>query len=185
MPALAPNRWNDALDLTAAVPAVAAAWSAALLAPLVGWSPAIASPVVGLAVLAAGIAVMRWASPEPTFMIAPFAPPTEQAELLLDALWQDADARADVLLLDQPLEVSLEPSMEALAELVLDDPLPEPEPDSRVVQLFAAPRIPTAGELALRIDRHLGFDGDAAPRQDAADSLRLALDELRRSLRPA
>ncbi len=59
-------------------------------------------------------------------------------------------------------------------ELLLDDVLVQPEPDSRVVQLFDP--MPTARDLHTRIDRH--------PRSgpDASQALSDALRELRRSL---
>lgn len=65
-----------------------------------------------------------------------------------------------------------------------DDQLPVVGPESRVVQLFGAPAQATAGELAVRIDRHLARRDDppaAAP--DASDKLFDALNQLRSSLR--
>lgn len=78
-------------------------------------------------------------------------------------------------------EVSAEP-------LELIDAVPEQDEESRVVQLFAPRELPTPGELARRIDHHLG--GQAEQRGgsvleleiDAAAALRQALGELRRSL---
>jgi len=70
-------------------------------------------------------------------------------------------------------------------ELVLDDALLKLQPDSRVVQLFDPARMPTAGELKSRIDRHLNrgrgaaFDG---PQHDDSQALYDALADLRRSL---
>lgn len=168
------------LDVAAAaVPAIAAGWSAALLGPLAGWPPLIAAPIAGIALFIGGYAVMRAATEEPAFTAVPFdlpGEPIEPTELLLERLWDDAVAGDDVLLLDTPVDERLD----ALAELLLDDPLPSPPADSRVVRLFAAPPMPSAGELARRIDRHLGQEQE---RPDATDSLRLALDELRASLR--
>jgi len=71
------------------------------------------------------------------------------------------------------------------AELVLDDVLAELRPDSRVVQLFDPARMPTAGELKSRIDRHLRQGRGAAPQEpqpDASQALYDALADLRRSL---
>ena len=66
--------------------------------------------------------------------------------------------------------------------LLLDDPLPEPESDSRVVQLSERKAMPTPGQLQSRIDDHLA---GASPRgqSDASQALAAALAELRRSLR--
>jgi hypothetical protein len=96
-------------------------------------------------------------------------------------MWEEALAGDQILLLDQPVDEQIH----ALAELMLDDPLTPPEPDSRVVQLFAAK--PSAGELVNRIERHLGRSAPAGlpGPADATDALRRALDELRRSLRQA
>ena len=71
--------------------------------------------------------------------------------------------------------------------LLLDDELPVRDADSRVVRLFAVDEM-TAGELAARIDRHLGQDAAweaaaASHAADATDALHAALDDLRRSLR--
>lgn len=73
--------------------------------------------------------------------------------------------------------------------LLLDDPLEEAAPDSRVVQLFAARPLPTPGELQQRIAAHLAAPARPAEggtvldlEVDAAAALRQALGELRRSL---
>jgi hypothetical protein len=76
--------------------------------------------------------------------------------------------------------------------LLLDDPLPQPVEDSRVVQLFAARPLPTPGELQQRIAAHLGKAEDREVpagsatvldlEVDAAAALRQSLRELRASL---
>lgn len=71
--------------------------------------------------------------------------------------------------------------------LLLEDVLPQPEEDSRVVRLFAPDGPTTVGELQARIDQHLG-QRSAEPQStsqppDASDALHAALDEIRRSLR--
>jgi hypothetical protein len=89
-----------------------------------------------------------------------------------------------------PPEVEVLELTEMAAEepLLLADPLPEPEPDSRVVQLFAPRPLPTPGELARRIDDHLEQGGESRGGRvldlevDAAAALRQALGDLRRSL---
>ncbi len=80
---------------------------------------------------------------------------------------------------------------EAAGELLLDDPLVEIAPESRVVQLFARPE-PTPGELVLWIEDYLS-DGrrepsthaSAAAQQpvDASAALHAALANIRASLR--
>lgn len=160
-----PGQWLD--PAAATVPAVAAAWSAALLGPLFDLSPGLASAFAGLAMFAAGWWLMRRASPRSApFALRTFRPPAEPDELLLDRPLAD--------------------TIGALAELLLDDPLEPPRPDSRVVQLFPAQPIPTAGELKRRIDVHLGrearTDATRTGPVDATDALRRALDELRQTL---
>lgn len=67
--------------------------------------------------------------------------------------------------------------------LLLDDILAELGPDSRVVRLFDPASMPTAGDLRLRIEKHLGAEATAARSSDAAQALHEALAELRRSIR--
>jgi hypothetical protein len=68
-------------------------------------------------------------------------------------------------------------------ELLLEDALVGPGSDSRVVQLFRASPLPTAGELRARIDRHLVGRSDVAPAQiDDSGELFEALESLKRSL---
>lgn len=160
-----PGLWLD--PAAAAVPSAAAAWSGWSIGPLFDLPPGPASALAGLAMFGAGWGLMRGASPRSAaFALRTFRPPPEPDELLLD----------------QPLAGPIG----ALAELLLDDPLPSPRPDSRVVQLFPAQPIPTAGELKRRIDVHLGLradpDNDLSTGLDASDSLRRALDELRQTL---
>ena len=73
--------------------------------------------------------------------------------------------------------------------LELEDRLPDADDDSRVVQLFAPRKLPTPGELAQRIENHLGGNAEEGRggkvlelEVDAAAALRQALGELRRSL---
>lgn len=155
--------WLD--PFAAAVPGAAAAWSAALLAPLFDIPAAVVSPLAGLAMFVAGWGAMRLAAPRP----APFALPTA-----------DCVGKEDGAMLDQRLAAS----MDALAELILDDPLPAPSAASRVVQLFPAQPAACAGDLKRRIDLHLGLESVVEQRSpgDAADSLRRALDELRQTI---
>jgi hypothetical protein len=66
-------------------------------------------------------------------------------------------------------------------ELVLDDPLPAVEEDSRVIRLFD-PSSETAGQMQARIDRHLRATV-RPPLSDATQELHEALSALRQSLR--
>jgi hypothetical protein len=68
-------------------------------------------------------------------------------------------------------------------ELLLEDALVGLGSDSRVVQLFRASPLPTAGELRARIDRHLVGRSDVAPAPiDDSGELFEALESLKRSL---
>lgn len=157
------GHWLD--TAAAAVPAVAAGWSAALLAPLAGASPGPAAMVAALLVFAGGWLLMRSvAAPQRAYPLRIFNVPLEVAELLLD----------------QPVGEA----MDELAELLLDDPLPEPRADSRVVQLFPAQSPASPEDLRRRVELHIRDRSGtvAAPVADAADSLRQALDELRQTL---
>jgi hypothetical protein len=164
----------------AAAPAAAMLFAAEELGPELGWSvPALAAASGGGTFVLAFLA-LRALPPEPRHLALPefAAAAVVDDELLLDQIY--AGDALDVLVLDQPW---VEAFPDGLAELLLDDPLPEPASDSRVVQLFANGRMPTAGQLASRIDRHLADGGRAAPEGDASDALSEALAELRRSLR--
>ncbi len=163
------------------------------LAPSFGVAPAIALLAGFGAMFGVGFAIMRMVPPEPSLLALPeFEQPElrDDVLLLVEALGRDEllldtpYAPLDELLLETPLA---EPAdLAAVAELLLDDPLPAPPPDSRVVQLFAGGRMPTAGQLQQRIDRHLAAgERPAIAHKDASDALSEALAELRRSLRQA
>lgn len=159
------GQWLDVA--AAAVPAAAAAWSSALLAPLANVPAELASPAAGLALFLAGWALMRRASPpEPVFGVVPFRVPAEPGQPWLE-LDMAAYGEEPILLLNKSLE-----------ELVLDDPLPAPSAQSRVVQLFPAQPL----LAARRIDHDSQTPANRPGETNAADSLRRALDELRRTL---
>lgn len=166
----------------ASAPAAAASFAAAKLAPLNGWSLSMAVLVGFGGVFAAAYTAMRIVPAEGRHLALPGFEPLVVLDdvLLLDERYEVLDE----LLLDQPL---VDAATEAVAELLLDDPLLAPAPESRVVQLFADGRMPTAGQLKDRIDRHLADDARPAlqPPSDASDALSEALAELRRSLRQA
>lgn len=176
----------------ACAPAGAAGFAAMTLAPAYGVAPGVALLAGSGAMFALAFIAMRTIAAEPRLLALPaFEQPVLLDEALLlddplgeDELLLDDPLAADELLLDRPLVDG--GNMAAVAELLLDDPLPAPAPDSRVVQLFAGGRMPTAGQLQLRIDRHLaGSERVPAGTVDASDALSDALAELRRSLRQA
>ena len=175
------GQWDWLVEFAgASAPAVAAAFAAAKLAPANGWPMATAVLVAGGGVFLAAFTAMRIIPAEVRHLALP---DFEPAIVLDDVLLLDEPyAALDELLLDQPL---VDAATEAVAELLLDDPLPATAPDSRVVQLFADGRMPTAGQLKHRIDRHLADGARPAAPSDASDALSEALAELRRSLRQA
>ena len=175
----------------ASAPAAAAAFAAAKLAPANGWPPGTAVLVGFGVVFALAYIAMRVVPAEVRHLALPDFDDALLLDevLVLDEVIGDDEllldvpyVRLDELLLDRPL---VEAGTKAVAELLLDDPLPAPTPDSRVVQLFAAGRMPTAGQLKQRIDRHLAEGDRPAVSKDASDALSEALAELRRSLRQA
>lgn len=150
----------------AAAPAMAAAYAAARVTPVSDWPVAAVTLVAGGGMFAAAFCAMRWVPAEPRLLgLTDFEP---------------AAVPDDELLLDQPLAGA---AAEPVAELLLDDALPASARDSRVVRLFADGRMPTAGQLRERIDRHLAES--PAIGGDACDRLSEALAELRASLRQA
>ena len=100
-------------------------------------------------------------------------------------------------------ELTLDAQVETDDALLLDDPLPALDEDSRVVRLFAVPAsaseatpLPAPGEMAARIENFLGGTraGPAAAEParhaapgaaDASAALHAALADIRRSLRQA
>ena len=164
----------------AAAPTCAAAFAAAKLAPANGWPMATSVLVAGGGVFVAAFTAMRAVPAEARHLALP---DFNTSVLLDDVLVLDEPYEMiDELLLDQPL---IEAGCEAVAELLLDDPLPAAAPDSRVVLLFADGRMPTAGQLKNRIDRHLADGARPGTPSDASDALSEALAALRRSLRQA
>lgn len=144
--------------------ALAVAWAGLQL----GLS-AVETAAAGIAALTAGFAAMRASGVkrDPEHRFAP-------------AAYEAVDEELGELLLEAKDEV-----------LILDDPLVEAAPDSRVVKLFAR-QDPTPGELVERISDFLS-DGrpDQGPRQipdagapaDASTALHAALANIRASLR--
>src|SRR6476646_2992068 len=119
------------------------AGAAALFAFAAGYSAfafiATAAAPAGAAMLAffsmfAGLRLVR--PPVPGFVLGDFSIPDLLAEDVDELVLTDADR----------LHVS--------GELVLEDALPPPAPDSRVVRLFDPSAMPTPGQRLDRIDRH-------------------------------
>ena len=164
----------------ASVLALAVGYAGLKMAPLVGAGASSVALMAAVAFAGGLLTMRRIPAPERRFALPDLALVSPAA----------ADGTNDELLLDQLVE---EPLMltEVLGDepLLLDDPLLEAEPGSRIVQLFASPPMPTPGQLRERIERHLAtgamhvvreFEG---PAPDASDALYAALSELRRSLR--
>jgi hypothetical protein len=104
--------------------------------------------------------------------------PFESDELVLT----QADRIKDELLLTDADRLQVEDSS-GQEPLLLEDALPGPGSDARVVRLFDRKAMPTPGHLQSRIDDHLGQSGSRAGQSDASQALAAALAELRRSLR--
>jgi hypothetical protein len=166
----------------AAAPGLAAGYAALKLAPTLALAPAAAMAAAGSAGFGLGLLAMRVVRPSPRAHALPgFAVAPVEA------------VAGEPLLLDVRLgqTVVVDEVAGALAEddaLLLDDPL-LPIAESRVVQLFASPAIPTPGQLKQRIDRHMAVGERPPPGDDvllspdASEALYAALAELRRSLR--
>jgi len=155
-----------------------AEWGApTLLAAAFGWAGfRLGAPLAGIiaaviVAFAGGLGAMRKAGSAVTAPMAPF----EAAEI-------------------EPIEPELnELLLEAEDELfILDDPLVQPSPDSRVVRLFERQE-PTPGEMVDRITEFLGGSRQPAPvpqrpvedqfSVDASAALHAALANIRASLR--
>jgi hypothetical protein len=104
--------------------------------------------------------------------------PFESNELLLT----DADRYTDELVLTDADRLPVQNSAEQEA-LLLEDALPGPASDARVVRLFDRKAMPTPGQLRSRIDDHLNQASPTSGQSDASQALAAALAELRRSLR--
>ena len=166
--------WGGAL-----APGLSAAFAALKLAPTWGFAPPVAMAATGCAGLGLGMLAMRLVKPGPRqhaltkFSVAPIEA-DEEPVLLLDQIYEQP------LLLTETVEDDA---------LLLDDPLIEADPASRVVRLFASQPMPTPGQLKERIDRHLAYRARRSnepmhlPRPDASGALYAALDDLRRTLR--
>jgi hypothetical protein len=159
-----------------------AAFAALKAAPSFSLAPATAALPVGFGSFGLGWLAVRSVGAGPRVHPLPdFAVDPIDAEYVLELTELAAE---EELLLDTPLEEAVDD-----VALLLEDALPDADPESRVVRLFAVPSMPTPGQLKDRIDRHLAvgsmhvvreFEG---PAPDASDALYAALKELKRSLR--
>jgi hypothetical protein len=154
---------------------LAAGFAALKVAPSFAFPGPAAMTAGGLACFSLGMAAMR--------AVRPVSPVLELVEFAIEPI------QVDVLLLDEILEEPLLlDEVYGDGALLLDDPLVEPDQAARVVQLFAAPPLPTPGQIKERIDRHLAgaprrTPAEASPPQpDATDALYAALNDLKRSL---
>lgn len=156
--------------------AIACAFPAFMLLP--DWGRGAAALAAGLGALAfiAALQVLarhgRRSAPPVTFDLAPLPdfPRVEPLDLQLDERLEEPGLAGAAPRESEPLE--------------LDVALPELGPGARVVQLFGTPPQATAGELALRIDRHLARREPApADAPDSTSDLFDALHQLRQSLR--
>lgn len=143
-----------------------AAWVAA------GQPPAVAAPAGAAAFLLAWIGLRRVGADQPPIELPPFEladfepsemPAGEADELLLEDIYTGPAGDDD--------------------ELLLEDIVSGPAAESRVIRLFEAQAIPTAGELRAKIDQHLECRERPVAPPDATRELHEALDALRRSLR--
>jgi hypothetical protein len=175
-------RFDWLVELAGALaPGLAAGFAALKLAPSLGIAPHATMSASGFGGFGLGLLAMRLVRPAPRrhalagFDVAPIVA-GEEALLLED--------RYDEPIMPAGME---KPAVDDA--LLLDDPLEETDPASRVVQLFANQPMPTPGQLKERIDRHLvggsRLSPDSPPikQPDATGALHAALDELRRSLR--
>ena len=106
------------------------AYAALKLAPSFAVPPPTAIIVTGSTLFAIGMLVMRTApSRAAEHVLADFA----VVHIEHDVLLLDTRIELDELLLDTPVEDDV---------LLLEDALPQPDPASRVVQLFASPPTP-------------------------------------------
>jgi hypothetical protein len=104
--------------------------------------------------------------------------PFESDELLLT----DADRYTVELVLTDSDRLSVQ-NLAQQQPLLLEDALPGPASDARVVRLFDRKAMPTPGQLQSRIDDHLAQARPPSGQSDASQALAAALAELRRSLR--
>lgn len=175
------RHWGWALALELAPAALFNFAVAFAVASLVGGSAhaafaAEAAVAAGLAAfLIAWAALRRFGSGEPGFAMARFesAPVRSYSH----------DADQDELLLTQVFAPAGSAGGGDEDELLLEDVFETIGPQSRVVRLFQPNRVPTAGELQARIDRHLRSGSPRPAPPDASEALHEALAALRQSLR--
>lgn len=164
--------WAVALEV---VPAVLFGASAGFCtSKLMGLAPSSVTPVgAGVTAFALAWFVLRlFRGNKPQFPMPRFDPADYEPEIGQAAVLAAAE---DELLLDEPVAAEEE------EELLLEVRAWPTEDNGRVIRLFDPARMPTAGELQERIDRHLQSPNRVIP--DAAQELHDAIAALRQSLR--
>ena len=180
---------TDRIELTADAGAAAALAAAMAYAILLTVAPVPAAAGGALAFVAAFAGLRSVRPHDPGYALTEFGLIPLEAEqpdeliltevdrLLPELVLTEADRIPDELILTDADRLPTED------ELLLEDVLAGPEPDSRVVRLFDPAEMLTPGQLHDRIDRHLSGSGPPAASPDASQALHQALADLRRSLR--
>ena len=161
--------WAVALE---GVPAILFGTAAGFCASKLAGTPPLALMPLGVGAAAAGLAwlpLRLFRGNEPQFPMPVFDP----ADYEPAAVLEPAPAE-EPLLLEAPRQ-------EEEDELLLEVRAWPSEDASRVIRLFDPARLPSAGELQKRIDRHL--QSPVRPIPDAAQELHEAIAALRQSLR--
>ncbi len=179
---------TDRIELTADAGAAAALAAAMAYAILLTVAPVPAAAGGALAFVAAFAGLRSVRPHDPGYALTEFGLIPLEAEqpdeliltevdrLLPELVLSEADRIPDELILTDADRLSE-------GELVLEEVLAGPAPDSRVVRLFDPAAMLTPGQLHDRIDRHLSGSGLPAASPDASQALHQALADLRRSLR--
>lgn len=161
------DRVVDAVGASAAgIGAAATAW---LVAIETGGPPLVWASLAGVVGVFVGLRIMRAVPGATAATLIPF----ETAPIAFEDPSEVLLLEDEILLLDEPLV----------------EPLVEPEPVSRVVQLFAPDAAATPGQMQARIERHLArnedgeWDNAASQSDDASAALHAALSDIRRTLR--
>ena len=132
------------------------------------FGPSLLASFAGAATGLAAYSALRAIAPEPRIYSLPEFREADYVAPVLDELILTEDDLLPGSTIEQRTDV-----------LLLDDILARLEPDSRVVRLFDAAKMPSPAQLRERIDRHL--KSSSSP-PDASQALYDALAELRRSL---
>jgi len=162
--------WAVALEV---VPAVLFGTAAGFCASKLTGVPPLSLTPIGAGAAAFGVAWLAlrlFRGNQPQFPMPIFDPADYEPEVV-----EAGEPVVEELLLDEPV------AEEEEDELLLEVRAWPSAEDSRVIRLFDPARMPTAGELQQRIDRHLQSPDRVIP--DAAQELHDAIAALRQSLR--